>query len=61
VLIGIGVVLVRSKSLIEWVSGFGTRWQQLQWLQRLLPLAGAVVVTVLGLALVLKGVLPSTG
>ena len=51
VLIGIGVLLVRSKWVIERFGGMSTRWG------RLLPLAGAIIVTVLGIALVLRGVM----
>jgi ABC-type nickel/cobalt efflux system permease component RcnA len=51
VLIALGIVLVRSKGLIERAGGLDARWQ------RWLPLASAVVVTALGIGLVVKGVL----
>lgn len=49
VLIAIGVLLVRSKSRLDWLGKPGSRWQ------RLLPLVSAVIVTLLGAAIVLKG------
>ncbi len=52
ILIIIGILLVRSKSLLERVSGAGGRWQTV------LPLVSAVIVTVLGLGIVAKGVWP---
>jgi len=55
VLIVIGILLVRSKSLLERLGGVGGRWQK--WL----PLASAVIVTVLGLGIVAKGVLAYLG
>lgn len=55
VLIVIGILLVRSKSLFDRLGGVGGRWQK--WL----PLASAVIVTVLGLGIVAKGVLAYLG
>lgn len=55
VLIVIGILLVRSKSLLDRLGGAGGRWQK--WL----PLASAVIVTVLGLGIVAKGVLAYLG
>jgi len=52
VLIFIGVLLVRAKSLLEGVSRAGSRWQTL------LPLVSAVIVTLLGLGIMLKGLWP---
>jgi nickel/cobalt transporter (NicO) family protein len=49
VLIAIGIVLVRSRSLIERFGGIGSRWS------RALPLASAVTVTVLGIGITLSG------
>jgi nickel/cobalt transporter (NicO) family protein len=49
VLIAIGVLLVRSKSRLDRLGKPGSRWQ------RLLPLVSAVIVTLLGAAIVLKG------
>lgn len=49
VLIVIGVMLVRAKSLLDGVSQAGQRWQTL------LPLISAVIVTLLGVAIMLKG------
>lgn len=51
VLIVIGILLVRSKALLDRLGGVGGRWQK--WL----PLASAVIVTVLGLGIVAKGIL----
>jgi nickel/cobalt transporter (NicO) family protein len=51
VLILIGVVLVRSKSLADRLGGVNARWQ------RGLPLVAAVMVTLLGAGIVIKGVL----
>ncbi len=51
VLIVIGILLVRSKSLLDRPGGMGGRWQK--WL----PRASAMIVTVLGLGIVAKGVL----
>lgn len=52
VLIVIGILLVRAKSLLDGVSQAGRRWQTL------LPLFSAVLVTLLGLAILLKGLWP---
>jgi ABC-type nickel/cobalt efflux system permease component RcnA len=52
ILIVIGVLLVRSKSLLDKVGGVGGRWQTL------LPVVSAAIVTVLGLGIMLKGLLP---
>lgn len=49
VLIIIGILLVRSKSLLERLGGVGGRWQHL------LPVASAIIVTLLGVGIVLKG------
>lgn len=51
VLIVIGILLVRSKALLERLGGVGGRWQHL------LPMASAVIVTLLGLGIVVKGAL----
>ncbi len=58
VLILIGILLVRSKSLVERLSGVG---QFGMHLQRVLPLAAAIIVTVLGIVLVIKGVTTMSG
>ena len=50
VLITIGILLVRSRSLIERFGGISSRWS------RVLPLASAVIVTVLGIGITLSGV-----
>lgn len=55
VLIVIGILLVRSKSLLNRLGGLGGRWQK--WL----PLASAVIVTVLGFGIVAKGLLAYLG
>jgi ABC-type nickel/cobalt efflux system permease component RcnA len=55
VLIVIGILLVHSKSLLDRLGGVGGRWQ------RWLPLASALIVTVLGLGIVAKGVLAYLG
>jgi nickel/cobalt exporter len=55
VLIVIGILLVRSKALLDRLGGVGGRWQK--WL----PLASAVVVTMLGLGIVVKGILTYVG
>lgn len=55
VLIVIGILLVRSKALLDRLSGLGGRWQK--WL----PLTSAVVVTILGLGIVVKGILAYVG
>jgi nickel/cobalt exporter len=49
VLIALGVMLVRSRSLMERFGKLGVGWQ------RALPLVSAVVVTVLGVVLTLRG------
>jgi ABC-type nickel/cobalt efflux system permease component RcnA len=49
VLIVIGILLVRAKSVLDTASRAGQRWQNL------LPLVSAVIVTVLGLGIMLKG------
>ena len=49
VLIAIGILLVRSRSRLDRLGKLGSLWQ------RLLPLASAVVVTLLGAGIVLKG------
>jgi ABC-type nickel/cobalt efflux system permease component RcnA len=55
VLIVIGFLLVRSKSLLGRLSGLGGRWQK--WL----PLASAIIVTGLGLGIMAKGLLAYLG
>ncbi len=52
VLIIIGIMLVRSKSLLDRVGHAGGHWQTL------LPVVSAAIVTVLGLGIMLKGLLP---
>jgi ABC-type nickel/cobalt efflux system permease component RcnA len=52
ILIIIGVLLVRSKSLLDKLGGVGGRWQTL------LPVVSAAIVTALGLGIMLKGLLP---
>lgn len=52
ILIIIGVLLVRSKSLVDKMGQAGGRWQTL------LPVVSAAIVTVLGLGIMLKGLLP---
>jgi nickel/cobalt transporter (NicO) family protein len=49
VLIGIGILLVRSRSLVERFGGLGGRWS------KLLPVGSAVIVTVLGVGITLRG------
>jgi hypothetical protein len=49
VLIVIGILLVRSRSLVERFGGIGTSWTYG------LPLASAVIVTVLGAGIALSG------
>ncbi len=49
VLIAIGILLVRARALLERFGGLGGRWS------RALPLASAVMVTVLGIGIVLSG------
>ena len=48
-LIIIGILLVRSRSLVERFGGMGGRWSSA------LPLASAVIVTVLGIGITLRG------
>jgi ABC-type nickel/cobalt efflux system permease component RcnA len=52
ILIIIGVLLVRSKSLLDRLGGVGGRWQTL------LPVVSAAIVTGLGLGIMVKGLLP---
>lgn len=49
VLIIIGILLVRSRSLVERFGGLSSRWSSA------LPLASAVIVTVLGIGITLRG------
>ncbi len=49
VLIAIGILLVRSRSLVERVGGLGSRWSGG------LPLGSAVIVTALGVGMTLTG------
>jgi ABC-type nickel/cobalt efflux system permease component RcnA len=49
VLIVIGILLVRSRSLVERFGGIGSRWNSA------LPLCSAVIVTVLGIGITLSG------
>ena len=49
VLIVIGILLVRSRSLVERFGGIGSRWSSA------LPLCSAVIVTVLGIGITLSG------
>ena len=49
VLIVIGILLVRSRSLVERFGGISSHWS------RALPLVSAVIVTVLGLVITLRG------
>jgi nickel/cobalt exporter len=53
VLIVIGILLVRSRSLVERFGGISSRWSSA------LPLCSAVIVTVLGVGITLSG-LPAT-
>lgn len=55
ILIIIGILLVRSKSLLDGLGQVGMR--SARW-QTMLPLVSAVIVTGLGLAIVIKGLLP---
>ncbi len=55
VLIVIGILLVRSKSFLERLGSVGGRWQTA------LPLLSAVIVTLLGLGIVIKGLWPWLG
>jgi nickel/cobalt transporter (NicO) family protein len=52
VLIVIGILLVRSKSLLDRLGHASGRWQTL------LPVASAAIVTLLGLGILMKGLLP---
>lgn len=52
ILIIIGVLLVRSKSWLDRRGNYGESWQPL------LPLASALMVTLLGLGMVAKGLMP---
>jgi ABC-type nickel/cobalt efflux system permease component RcnA len=52
ILIVIGVLLVRSRSLLEKLGRYGEGWQQM------LPLVSAIIVTILGLGIVAKGLMP---
>jgi ABC-type nickel/cobalt efflux system permease component RcnA len=52
ILIIIGVLLVRSKSLLDRMGRVGTRWQTL------LPVVSAVIVTLLGLGIMARGLIP---
>jgi ABC-type nickel/cobalt efflux system permease component RcnA len=52
ILIVIGILLVRSKSLLDRFGAVGGRWQTT------LPLASALIVTLLGLGIMAKGLLP---
>lgn len=52
VLIVIGILLVRAKSVLDRFGGTGRRWQTL------LPLISAVIVTLLGLGILFKGLMP---
>jgi ABC-type nickel/cobalt efflux system permease component RcnA len=49
VLIVIGILLVRSRSLVERLGGIGSRWSSA------LPLASALIVTTLGVGITLSG------
>jgi ABC-type nickel/cobalt efflux system permease component RcnA len=49
VLIVIGILLVRARTLLDGVSSAGQRWQTL------LPLISAIIVTLLGVGIMLKG------
>ena len=55
VLIAIGIMLVRSKRLLDRLGRAESRWQTL------LPLVSAVVVTLLGVGIMIKGLLPWLG
>ena len=55
VLIAIGILLVRSRALVERFEGLGSRWSSA------LPLASAVIVTVLGVGITLRGLVPYLG
>jgi ABC-type nickel/cobalt efflux system permease component RcnA len=49
VLIIIGILLVRSRSLIDRFGGISSRWS------KALPLVSAVIVTLLGIAITMSG------
>ena len=51
ILIIIGVLLVRSKSLLDGLGHYGERWQTL------LPLISAIIVTLLGMGIVARGLM----
>ena len=55
VLIVIGILLVRSRSLVERFGGLSSRWSSA------LPLASAVIVTVLGVGIMLSGLVTYLG
>jgi ABC-type nickel/cobalt efflux system permease component RcnA len=52
VLIVIGILLVRTKSVLDRLGNVGGRWQ------KLVPVASAVIVTLLGLGILAKGLVP---
>ena len=52
ILIIIGVMLVRSKSLLDGMGRYGEHWHTV------LPVVSAIIVTLLGLGIVAKGLLP---
>ncbi|MDQ5854128.1 MAG: hypothetical protein M3380_19075 [Chloroflexota bacterium] len=55
VLIAIGILLVRSRSLLERFGGRGSRWSSA------LTLASAVLVTALGVGITVSGLLSYLG
>jgi ABC-type nickel/cobalt efflux system permease component RcnA len=55
VLIVLGILLVRSRSLVERFGGIGDRWRSA------LPLCSAVIVTVLGIGMTLNGLVSYLG
>ena len=55
VLIAIGILLVRSRSLLERFGGWGSRWSSA------VPLASAVLVTALGVGITVSGLLSYLG
>ena len=55
VLIMIGILLVRSRSLLERFGGASRTWSSA------LPLASAVIVTILGAAIAIKGLVTYLG
>ena len=55
VLIVIGILLVRSRSLVDRFGGVGSRWVSA------LPLASAVIVTALGVGITLSGLVTFLG